>query len=170
MSDADNLLKYGNYKEQMGRLKKAMANRFLLEALFIEYAVIEDRTESILRHAGVFNPEKHDTLARKLNRISEIARGKKSLLGKYITVETVEEIKAWKDERNRLIHALLKQDLTTEELEQIANEGQRLTKCYVPRRHHSEGHWSANDRRMKMEATFNEEGNDDGFDNRFNGG
>ena len=128
MGDADNLLKYGNYKEQMGRLKKAMANNFLLEALFIEYAVIEDRTESILRHAGVFNPEKHDTLARKLNRISEIARGKKSLLGKYITVETVEEIRAWKDERNRLIHALLKQNLTTEELERIANEGQRLTK------------------------------------------
>lgn len=76
MGDADNSLKYGNYKEQMGRLKKAMANRFLLEALFIEYAVIEDRTESILRHAGVFNPEKHDTLARKLNRISDIARGK----------------------------------------------------------------------------------------------
>lgn len=128
MGDSDNQLKYGNYKEQMGRLKKAMANRFLLEALFIEYAVIEDRTESILRHAGVFNPEKHDKLWKKLNRIEEIARGKRSLLRKYITVETVAEIKAWKEDRNRLIHALLKQDLSTEELEQIAEEGQRLVK------------------------------------------
>ncbi len=128
MGDADNSLKYGNYKEQMGRLKKAMANCFLLEALFIEYAVIEDRTESILRHAGVFNPEKHGTLVRKLNRIADIAKGKKSLLHKYITVETVEEIRAWKDERNRLIHALLKQNLSIQELEQIATEGQRITK------------------------------------------
>lgn len=128
MGDADNLLKYGNYKEQMGRLKKAMANHFLLEALFIEYAVIEDRTESFLRHAGVFNPEKHNTLVRKLNRIADLAKGKRSLLRKYITVETVEAIRVWKYERNRLIHALLKQDLSTGELEQIADEGQRLVK------------------------------------------
>jgi len=79
LSEVDNKLKYGNYTEQMGRLKKAMANHFLLEALFIEYAVIEDRTESILRHAGVFNPEKHNTLAGKLSRIADIARGKQSL-------------------------------------------------------------------------------------------
>lgn len=128
MNEVDNSLKYGNYTEQMGRLKKAMANQFLLEALFIEYAVIEDRTESILRHAGVFNPEKHNTLCRKLNRISDIARGKQSLLRKYITVKTVEEIRVWKEERNRLIHALLKQNLSTGELDQIADEGRRLVK------------------------------------------
>jgi hypothetical protein len=41
-----NMQKYENYKEQMNRLKKAMANAFYLEALFIEYAIMEDRTES----------------------------------------------------------------------------------------------------------------------------
>ena len=128
MSEVDSALKYVNYKEQMGRLKKAMANHFLLEALFIEYAVIEDRTESILRHAGVFNPDKHDKLWKKLSRIEEIARGKRFLLRKYITLETVEEIKVWKEERNRLIHALLKQNLSTDELEQLADEGQKLVK------------------------------------------
>ncbi len=128
MGEANNQLKYGNYTEQMGRLKKAMGSGFYLEAMFIEYAVIEDRTESILRHAGVFNSEKHNTLARKLNRIADLARGKKALLRKYITVETVDEIRTWKGERNRLIHALLDQDLSTDELEQIAKEGQRLAK------------------------------------------
>ena len=39
--------KYLNYKEQMVRLKKAMAAQFYLEAIFIEYAVMEDRLESI---------------------------------------------------------------------------------------------------------------------------
>ena len=39
-SEITNMEKYGNYKEQMGRLKKAMDNHFLLEALFIEYAII----------------------------------------------------------------------------------------------------------------------------------
>lgn len=35
--------KYGSYKEQMGRLKKAMDNHFLPEALFIEYAIIQEQ-------------------------------------------------------------------------------------------------------------------------------
>lgn len=112
----------------MGRLKKAMASHFLLEALFIKYAVIEDRTESILRHAGVFNPEKHDTLAKKIRRIKEIARGRQFLLRRYITEETMEEIRLWSKKRNVYIHDLLDQNVTTEELERIAVEGQTYAK------------------------------------------
>ena len=120
--------KYGNYKEQMGRLKKAMDNHFLLEALFIEYAIMEDRCESILQHSNAFNPERHKTINGKLNRITELARNKKSLIRKYISDELIEEIKGWKEERNRLIHALMKQSLTSEELEQIAAQGQQIVK------------------------------------------
>ena len=43
--------KYNNYKEQFKRLNRALSNGFNLEAMFIEYAIIEDRTESILHHA-----------------------------------------------------------------------------------------------------------------------
>ena len=46
-----NMQKYENYKEQFKRLKKALENGFNLEAIFIEYAIMEDRTESVLRHA-----------------------------------------------------------------------------------------------------------------------
>ena len=127
-SEITNMEKYGNYKEQMGRLKKAMDNHFLLEALFIEYAIMEDRCESLLRHSGVFNPEKHDTINKKLNRIAELVRNKKSLIRKYISAELIEEIKVWKEERNRLIHALMKQSLTSEKLEQIAAQGQAIVK------------------------------------------
>lgn len=124
----DNQLKYENYKEQMGRLKRALTNRFFLEAVFIEYAVLEDRTESILCHAGVFNPEKHNTLARKLSRIEEIVRGERFILRKYISQETVDGIRAWMQGRNRLIHALLKQNLSTEELERYAADGEAYAK------------------------------------------
>lgn len=127
-SEITNMEKYGNYKEQMGRLKKAMDNHFLLEALFIEYAIMEDRCESILRHSNAFNPERHKTINGKLNRITELARNKKSLIRKYISDELIEEIKGWKEERNRLIHALMKQSLTSEELEQIAAQGQQIVK------------------------------------------
>lgn len=127
-SEITNMEKYGNYKEQMGRLKKAMDNHFLLEALFIEYAIMEDRCESLLRHSDAFNPEKHDTINKKLNRIAELVRNKKSLIRKYISAELIEEIKVWKEEHNRLIHTLMKQSLTGQELEQLAAQGQQIVK------------------------------------------
>ena len=49
-----NMQKHFNYQEQMVRLKKAMAAQFYLAAIFIEYAVMEDRLESILRHSSAF--------------------------------------------------------------------------------------------------------------------
>lgn len=120
--------KYLSYKEQMVRLKKAMAAQFFLEAIFIEYAVMEDRLESILRHSCVFNPERHSTIQAKLRRVSELRRAKKSLLNRSLSEELLQEISQWKDERNRLIHALMKQDLHTEDLQKIALEGQQIVK------------------------------------------
>ena len=43
MPDLTNMQKYANYKEQMERLNRAMKEHFFLEAMFIEYAVMEDR-------------------------------------------------------------------------------------------------------------------------------
>ena len=73
---------YENYKEQMNRLKKAMANAFYLEALFIEYAIMEDRAEAILRYEGNEINAKNGfvSIDRKLNKILKIAEQKKSLL------------------------------------------------------------------------------------------
>ena len=68
LSDLSNMQKYANYKEQMERLNRAMKEHFFLEAMFIEYAVMEDRCESILTHAGVFRPDRHFTIVRKLRR------------------------------------------------------------------------------------------------------
>ena len=60
---SDNLQKHENYREQFVRLKKALTSKFYLEAIFIEYSIIEDRTESILRHA-----EKWDAYLKKRGR------------------------------------------------------------------------------------------------------
>ena len=130
----DNLQKHENYREQFVRLKRALAAEFFLEAIFIEYTIIEDRTESILRHAGkwdacVKKQRGHFlTLEKKIEYIKEIAREKKSIAHKYFSDTLMDEILEWKEERNRLIHALLKQILSTEEVSKIAHTGERLTK------------------------------------------
>lgn len=125
-----NMEKYENYKAQFGRLKRALTNEFYLEAIFIEYAIIEDRTTSILTHAGVFNPDKHNKLNKKINRIREIIRvkNKKELMKKYITDEMLDEINEWKDQRNVLIHNLLNQQVTKEQLKECADRGNVLCK------------------------------------------
>ena len=131
---ADNAQKHENYREQFVRLKKALTSEFYLEAIFIEYTIIEDRTESTLRHAGKWDAylkkrgRYQVTLDSKIAYIQDFAREKKSIAHKYFSDTLMDEILEWKEERNRLIHALLKQTLSTEDVSKIAHTGERLTK------------------------------------------
>ena len=124
----DNMQKYENYKEQMGRMKKALKERFYLEAISIEYAIVEDRIESVLRHSGMYNPDKHNMLNKKLNKLSEMQRRKDGLVRRYFSDELIEEIHSWKNERNPMTHALLNLKLHTGDLENIAVRGEALVK------------------------------------------
>ena len=68
-----NLQKYENYKEQSKRLNRAINNEFYLEALFIEFAIIEDRAESILRYENnQINSDRFVSIDRKLKKIEKL--------------------------------------------------------------------------------------------------
>lgn len=129
---AENMLKYANYKEQHERLNKALKNNFYLEAIFIEYAIIEDRLSSILRYEGnsikVKDEKDFVSIERKINKVRTITREKKGLAFKYFAPEFIDSIENWKGKRNPLIHALMKQQLTTEGLLDLATEGQAIVK------------------------------------------
>ena len=90
---------------------------------------MEDRTESILRYEGNEIKLKEGSfisINRKLDKIKKIAEQRKSLPERYFSDNLIECIQLWKDERNRMIHALMKQSLTTEELTELALEGKIL--------------------------------------------
>ena len=130
----DNQQKYENYKEQLQRLNKAIANGFNLEAMFIEYAMMEDRTESILRHAGLWDAylRKRGTRGATINSKISYIKGKVNsgdkLLVKYFSDDLLDQISAWKDERNRLIHALLLQQFAHNEVSNLAAQGNEMVK------------------------------------------
>ncbi len=130
----ENRQKYENYKEQFKRLKKALNNGFNLEAIFIEYAIIEDRSESILVHAEKWDAYlRHrrghqPTIDSKLRYIQKLAENKEDMLHRYFKDDLIERILTWKEERNRLIHALLNQDLQQNEIFDNAVEGEELAK------------------------------------------
>lgn len=129
-STPENMLKYENYKEQMKRLKAAMTNQFYLEAIFIEYAILEDRLESALRHSGQWHskPDQHTSIDRKVRLLMAQAEEKKSLAQKYFQPEMMQEILDWKNRRNPLMHSLMKQQLHTDDLSGLAEEGLALVK------------------------------------------
>lgn len=126
--------KYENYREQFKRLNKALANGFNLEAMFIEYAILEDRTESILRHAGLWEAylkkqrSGFPTIDSKIKYIIKHAENKKAIMHKYFSDDLLDEIINWKNQRNRLIHALLKQQLVHNEVNELAQRGNELVK------------------------------------------
>lgn len=127
-----NMQKYRNYQTQFTRLNKAVREEFYLEAIFIAYAIIEDRTESILRHTGKWEAYEKSrrgravTLDSKIRYIQKMAEEKKSPANRYLADGTLQRIREWKEERNRMIHALMKQALADDELAKLANTGKEL--------------------------------------------
>ena len=129
-----NMQKFRNYQTQFSRLNKAIAAEFYLEAIFIAYAIIEDRTESILRHTGKWEAYEKSrkgrsvTLDSKIRYIQKIAEEKRSLANRYLADGTLQRIWEWKEERNRMIHALLLQSLGDGELAALAETGRELAR------------------------------------------
>ena len=130
MDKTENQLKYENYKEQFTRLKSALKNGFNLEAMFIEYAIMEDRLEAVLRHADKWHPKEGSFISidAKVKKVAKLAEEKKNPAHRYFPPELTDGIIAWKEKRNRLIHALLKQSLHSEDLLEVAEEGEAIVK------------------------------------------
>ena len=69
---ADNYEKRDTYAKMFSRYKVAMRNEFYLEAIFIAYAVIEDRITRFLFHAGLINDKGKPKLSK--GKAKDLAR------------------------------------------------------------------------------------------------
>lgn len=64
----DNQEKYETYRAQIGRYNLAMKHGFYLEALLIDYAVLEDRLSAFLCAAGVLNDADSSKFGNRRNK------------------------------------------------------------------------------------------------------
>jgi hypothetical protein len=78
--------KYTIYRYSFARLNEAIANRFFFEAILIEYAIIEDRINSIFRRLGF------------LNESGNLPEGKRKLLIRTFHKQTFR----WNDISNKI--------------------------------------------------------------------
>lgn len=126
-----NEVKHANYKEQMKRLNLAIKNRFLLEAILIEYGMLEDRTEAFIRYSlGENKLDKYQTINRKINKLKALVGDKYQNINRYLSLELLDDLHNWKEKRNSIIHGLMKRINSAEELEAIALEGLNLVKIF----------------------------------------
>ena len=124
--DMKNTEKYKVYKAMKSNLTKAMKAGFYYQAIFIEYAVIEDRCRSVLKHAGVKYLESNGTelkLSRKLNKMRSNSAFTNSFVRKRISLELIDSIETWKRDRDRLIHAMARIPYDHGSVKEIAERG-----------------------------------------------
>ena len=77
-----NTQKYETYKSIHESLSKALKYGFYYEAIFLEYAIVEDRLASVLKYAGIPYIDKNGqdvSISKKLNLIES----RKELLDKF---------------------------------------------------------------------------------------
>lgn len=121
------------YAELMTKLTKATNNEYYYEAIFIEYAVLEDRTDSLLKHAKISCVDKDNkklTLDKKLRIIKNDKIFKLPYILKHIPAERISEIFAWKKKRNELIHDLVNTSYENNEIKALALDGECIVKNF----------------------------------------
>ncbi|WP_176069933.1 hypothetical protein [Piscinibacter koreensis] len=91
-------------------MKKADAAGYYMEACWIQYAIVEDRFNSVIRHAYPTQGEAFlktlRGLDRKLEHISEKIHPRDEDCLKNVHKELLGRIKRWKDKRNDLMHEI----------------------------------------------------------------
>lgn len=126
------LLKQFTYAERKVQLKKAMHSEFFFEAIFIEYAIMEDRTESVLRHEGSISLTNKQgfplNLSQKIKKIRGCRSFAEERVRNHLTLELLDSLDEWRVKRNALVHVLMKNQADTLALNQIAEEGKELVR------------------------------------------
>lgn len=111
-------------------LDKALENEFYYEAIFIEHAILEDRIESLLRHAKIEYPSK-TLLGAKMTYIESDKKFKDEYVLKHIDNELMKEIRDWKKLRNDLVHDLVNCPYGDEDVKNVALVGKNVIRRFA---------------------------------------
>ena len=124
-----NMAKYEAYKTMHVDLKKAMGSGFYYQAIFIEYAIAEDRCRSALVFAGVKcvnNRGQELKLSAKINKL----KSNSAFTAKYprsrLTLELLDELYTWKQDRDALVHNLANIPYNDDAVREAAERGKKL--------------------------------------------
>lgn len=107
------------------KLKVAIEQEFYLEALLIEYAIAEDRLNSILQHMNIRyidNKGEEISIGRKIGKVRTLIENQ-PLVAKRLSTEQLDFLMQWKDVRNSLVHRSCQRLYKNEEVRECAIAG-----------------------------------------------
>ena len=129
--ESKNMEKYEAYKSMKVNLTKAMNSGFYYEAIFIEYAIIEDRCLSLLQSAEVKVVDNRGhtiKLSTKINKFRTHKAFVVPFIRKKLTADFLDEVENWKRDRDALIHNLADIPYDPESVKSIAEHGKELVR------------------------------------------
>lgn len=119
---------FETYRILFGRLRRALSSKFFLEAVFIEFAILEDRSAALLRHLGHKSDDK-TKISKKIKKLLNLQNANKHpSLVKYFNDDFFSDLLTWKDRRNKMIHALVKESPDELEWKACALDGYALVR------------------------------------------
>lgn len=124
-----NLEKYETYKRLSFDLSKSMKQGFYYEAIFIEYAILEDRLASVLKYAGCVKTDGYLTITKKIGLIRSRKEFSSNFVRGRLSFELLDSIVEWKDKRNKLIHNLANISYNADSIREVAEEGYEIVKA-----------------------------------------
>ncbi len=99
------------YHEVLDRIQHAINESFFCEACWLQYAIIEDRVNSVIRHAhpkkGAEAVKSMRGLDTKIEHITKRIHGQDEGCRTTVNKDLIKRLTKWKNKRNALMHDLV---------------------------------------------------------------
>jgi len=110
------------YRTLIERMELAANEGRDLEAGWYAYAVIEDRTRSLLKSSGGIPVDSHGNQIRMLGAKTKELKKRAKQIPRLKAGVDFPQLKAWTKNRNDLIHGMAEGSLTVEDIDRIAKK------------------------------------------------
>jgi len=109
------------------RAKEAFENGYFLETSWLLATILETRVKKVLakvepQRAVLYNTFEQDIKRLKFLRLSS----GNIMLEQSFTVEVIDELRTWKNQRNEMMKDMLVRHITEDRLERLANDGMKV--------------------------------------------
>jgi hypothetical protein len=109
------------------KARLAMENEFFLETSWLVSLAVESRLRSLISKNDKMNPGAGFTLEQCLKRMKFLVlKLQDSSLARNVNVELIDEIRAWKNQRNLVLKAIESSHVSKKRLQNLAAEGIQL--------------------------------------------
>ena len=123
-----------SYEQIIARLDSALEQEYYLEASWIAYSLLEDRTESALEKTGGVLSNPRASIEAKLKELEKRSASNTGLRSVSEFPDIFDEVRKWKDKRNPLMHRMVEMPKSWEDINvdarDLAKESRELLGRY----------------------------------------